>query len=64
MVFGIALTPGGWLTAIVVALLLLLAPMFAIGYIADFFPKPIDAIINVIGGFLLMPVLLSLWYRR
>ena len=64
MVFGITLTPGGWLTAIVVALLLLLAPMFAIGYIADLFPSPINAIINVIGGFLLMPVLLSLWYRR
>jgi hypothetical protein len=25
--------------------------MFAIGYVADFFPSPIDAIINVIGGF-------------
>lgn len=64
MVFGIALTPGGWLTAIFIALLLLLTPLFAIGYVAQFFPQPVEGIINVIGGYLLMPVVLSWWYRR
>jgi predicted Na+-dependent transporter len=63
MLFGISLTPAGWFVAFVIALFAIFTPIWIIGAIANQFPEPYNSAIQVIGVYLLMPILLTYLYK-
>jgi len=64
MIFGITMSPMAWLYTFVTALLIILAPLLAIDSFAHSFDDPIRTIINIVGIYILVPILLSYWYMH
>jgi hypothetical protein len=64
MFFGIVMSPIGWIFAVMIALLLVFAPIFVIDAIARSFPEPLRTIVNVIGCFVVVPLLVTYLYKR
>ena len=63
MFFGIMVSPSGLVVAFVAALLLMLAPLIAIGSLAEIFPVPMNIIVTVIGSYLVWPAVVAWLYK-
>jgi len=62
--FGISLTPYGLFMAFVIALILLFTPIWIVTAIAHQFPDPINSIIQIVGIYLVIPLLLTYVYKN
>jgi len=63
MFFGISMTPSGWLFALVAALFLMLAPLIAIGSLAESLPEPMNVIVTVVGSYVVWPCFVAWLYK-
>ncbi len=63
MFFGIVMPLNYWIIAAFIAILIFLLPLVIIDTIANPFSEPLRSIIRIVGSYLVLPALVTSWYR-
>jgi hypothetical protein len=62
--FFVAMSPTGWIIALVCALMLVFVPFVLVEAVADLFGEPFKSIILIVGCYILIPLAVCSLYKR